>query len=698
MVFSTRLIRLAACAAMTAVISAPAVGASLFSYLPAAKSARAPALLVSPMPVEMDFAAVFAAGPGTTLDAALPNGKLVTIRIDRVERHGNGDISWAGKVLDLVRDDLAATGTTGIAGTYAEIDTTEGTWGIVPAADGHEWLFDKTAAQMNLPLPQRADDARVPPVREFEARPKAICPIPSGMPTPQTTIDVLAVMGPDFVSTHGGIAGAETRLNSIFTNLNNYNTASNIAITYRRVATIQASYQAASVAGDSDSDALDAITEGTGSFVNVAAIRTFYGADMVAMFRGPKNTSGNSIAGIAWVNGDTDGNMPSYAANYMFSVSGDWVFPGATLAAHEMGHNLGNNHDRPNVSGPAAGTTTYSYGHFVCGTGAPASCGTSGFNNTGTGFGTIMAYHRPTVAKFSNPGLVCQGTQAGAVAGPCGVANQRDDARATNCIRQAVAAFRSSWVDNCADLAADTDNDGIPNCLEAGSGRVNGAKDNDIFTGNLLFSAQQYRDFLSREPDADGLNFWTSALATGTHTRGRMAESFFNSAEFQGVIAPVARLYFAYFRRIPDYGGLQYWIGRYRTGTAMGDISQAFAGSQEFVNTYGALDNTQFVTLVYQNVLGRAPDAAGLAFWVGELASGARDRGTVMLNFSESPEYRGIIGNEVYVTMMYVGMLRREPEQAGFDYWLGYLDSGASGLALINGFLGSAEYRNRFLP
>jgi hypothetical protein len=334
----------------------------------------------------------------------------------------------------------------------------------------------------------------------------------------------------------------------------------------------------------------------------------------------------------------------------------------------------------------------------VCGSGASVNCGQAGFNDTGTGFGTIMAYHRPTVPKFASPSLICQGTQAGAIAAPCGVADQQDVVRSTNCVRQSIAAFRNSWVGNCANITADSDNDGIPDCLEAGSGRVNGTRDNDVFGNALLFSAQQYRDFLSREADADGLNFWTGALNSGTLTRAQMAEAFFNSAEFQGVIAPVARLYFAYFLRIPDYAGLQYWIGQFKAGSSLATISQAFASSGEFVARYGALGNSQFVTLVYNNVLGRAPDAAGLSFWTGQLNSGAMSRGAVMLAFSESAEYRGLIANEVYVTMMYTGMLRRSPDPGGFNFWVSYLDSGNSGLALTGGFITSAEYRSRFLP
>jgi hypothetical protein len=110
------------------------------------------------------------------------------------------------------------------------------------------------------------------------------------------------------------------------------------------------------------------------------------------------------------------------------------------------------------------------------------------------------------------------------------------------------------------------------------------------------------------------------------------------------------------------------------------------------------LNNEQFVTLVYNNVLGRAPDAGGLAFWKGQLDAGSMTRGQVMLGFSESAEYRETSDSQVYVTMMYIGMLRRAPDAGGFSYWVQYRDAGNSGLALIDGFLASPEYHGRFLP
>ena len=65
--------------------------------------------------------------------------------------------------------------------------------------------------------------------------------------------------------------------------------------------------------------------------------------------------------------------------------------------------------------------------------------------------------------------------------------------------------------------------------------------------------------------------------------------------------------------------------------------------------------------------------------------------------FTESAEYRTRTSSSVYVISIYVGMLRRAPDQAGFDFWNGRLGAGVSGLELINGFLGSTEYRGRFL-
>jgi Subtilase family/Domain of unknown function (DUF4214)/Putative binding domain, N-terminal/Bacterial TSP3 repeat len=265
-----------------------------------------------------------------------------------------------------------------------------------------------------------------------------------------------------------------------------------------------------------------------------------------------------------------------------------------------------------------------------------------------------------------------------------------------------VNSVNVSVIQAANNLTQDTDNDGIPDSVEVIEGTNLNVKDNDLFAltpkGNRLLIMQLYRDFLGREGEASGINNWVNALNNNALNRVQVVEAFYNSQEFEVTTAPVVRLYFAAFLRIPDYSGLTNWVNAYRGGTPLSSIAQSFASSSEFIQTYGALDNTQYVTLLYNNILGRSPDPAGLAHWVTLLNNMTFTRGEVLLGFSESPEYHQTSNNKVFTVMIYVAMLRRAPEQAGFDNWVGYLNNGNSRQMMINDFLAATEYRNRFLP
>ncbi len=170
--------------------------------------------------------------------------------------------------------------------------------------------------------------------------------------------------------------------------------------------------------------------------------------------------------------------------------------------------------------------------------------------------------------------------------------------------------------------------------------------------GDAEFVELVYRNVLDRSPDEAGLSHWTSQLGSGALTRGGVMLGFSDSAEFKdstGLTAPVPsgpdersveRLYAAYFLREADADGLAYWLGRERAGWTLSAISETFAESPEFDRLYGSLSDAEFVELVYQNVLGRAPEASGLAHWTNQLATGALTRGGVMLGFSDSSEFK----------------------------------------------------------
>src|SRR5690606_427050 len=111
----------------------------------------------------------------------------------------------------------------------------------------------------------------------------------------------------------------------------------------------------------------------------------------------------------------------------------------------------------------------------------------------------------------------------------------------------------------------------------------------------------------------------------------------------------------------PDRDGLVYWINRKRTGTSINTISQAFATSKEFRTLYGTLSNRAFVERIYQNILGRPGEKAGVDYWTNELNAGRRNRGSVMLGFSESAEYKTSSAKFVNVSVIVTLMLRRAP-------------------------------------
>lgn len=96
----------------------------------------------------------------------------------------------------------------------------------------------------------------------------------------------------------------------------------------------------------------------------------------------------------------------------------------------------------------------------------------------------------------------------------------------------------------------------------------------------------------------------------------------------------IIELYIAYFNRAPDALGLYYWATEFSNGFTIPDMAANFFGQPETQATYAAVLDDQgqldigdaqkvgdFVTVVYNNVLGRGPDTPGFDYWVGELTN-----------------------------------------------------------------------------
>jgi hypothetical protein len=98
------------------------------------------------------------------------------------------------------------------------------------------------------------------------------------------------------------------------------------------------------------------------------------------------------------------------------------------------------------------------------------------------------------------------------------------------------------------------------------------------------------------------------------------------------------RMYQAAFDRAPDLDGLGFWINALDSGHSLQSVAQNFLVSDEFKKLYGdGVNNKDFVTNLYHNILHREPEAEGFNFWKNALDVGT-ERSTILVNFSESAE------------------------------------------------------------
>jgi hypothetical protein len=114
------------------------------------------------------------------------------------------------------------------------------------------------------------------------------------------------------------------------------------------------------------------------------------------------------------------------------------------------------------------------------------------------------------------------------------------------------------------------------------------------------------------------------------------------------------RIYKSAFDREPDSLGLEHWTNQIDQGTSLESVAQAFIDSQEFRDLYGTNTSAQdFVTKLYQNVLDRNPDPAGLTWWLDTVNKG-KSWSKVLVDFSESQENKNnvlpFINNETAIT------------------------------------------------
>jgi hypothetical protein len=211
-----------------------------------------------------------------------------------------------------------------------------------------------------------------------------------------------------------------------------------------------------------------------------------------------------------------------------------------------------------------------------------------------------------------------------------------------------------------------------------------------MMTGGLLADASfiggLYQNLLGRTVDEGGLITDVQLLMAGV-SRQTLAAAIWESPEHRAV--EVNHFYLTLLQRPADAPGLAGFVNAMLNGATEVDVMRALITSPEYTATH--VSDQTFVASLYTQILGRAPDAAGLAGWVQALANGT-SRATVAQAFLTSAETERRLVDEYYLMF-----LNRPADAAGEQAWLNLLVTGrATNESVAVAILASEEYFARF--
>lgn len=248
--------------------------------------------------------------------------------------------------------------------------------------------------------------------------------------------------------------------------------------------------------------------------------------------------------------------------------------------------------------------------------------------------------------------------------------------------------------------------------------------------GAQFFVRQHYRDFLNREPDAAGLNFWTNEITScGSDAqcievkRINVSAAFFLSIEFQQTGYLAYRFYNAALNRsngLPRYLELMRDTQAVGRGVVVGApgweahleankvaYANEFVSRAEFTALYPvSLTPAQFVDALFAHA-GITPSASERQAAIDEFNNPSGARGRVLRRVADHPALNARESNRAFVLMEYFGYLRRNPDDppdgnlGGYNFWLNKLNEFNGNFIqaeMVKAFITSAEYRQRFGP
>ncbi len=228
------------------------------------------------------------------------------------------------------------------------------------------------------------------------------------------------------------------------------------------------------------------------------------------------------------------------------------------------------------------------------------------------------------------------------------------------------------------------------------------------------FVRQQYLDFLGREPDQGGLDYWSAQInqcqgdaACIRSRRIGVSAAFFIEQEFQQTGTFIYDLYKGGLGRRPAFA--EYSNDRQKVGgganleAEKSALAESFVQRPEFTSKYQANTTAEsFVDALLQSTqlssgvdLSPQRDQYLRAYSGGSNMS--QSRGLVLRALADEASLKQAEYNRAFVLTQYFGYLRREPDDSGYNFWLNVLDSQPSNFrAMVCAFITSSEYQDRF--
>ena len=241
---------------------------------------------------------------------------------------------------------------------------------------------------------------------------------------------------------------------------------------------------------------------------------------------------------------------------------------------------------------------------------------------------------------------------------------------------------------------------------------------------STFFVEQQYRDFLGREADDNGLDFWRAGItACGDDSncsepmRVNTSGAFFLSIEFQETGFLLYRLNKASFGSMPRRNEFLVDMQSLATGVIVGAtgwqqtlednkhrMADDWVRRPAFRERFDSLNDDQYVRALYLNA-GVQANESEVHDLVQGLAQGRETRGSALRHVADDAAFAQKEQNSAFVLMQYFGYLHRNPDEGpdhnldGFQFWLHKLDQ-ANGdfrqAEMVRAFIESIEYRSRF--